>query len=326
MSRLFYGSRAWLGALGACALTMAGPAAVAQSYPVKPVRLVVPFAAGGSTDVLARLVTERLAQSWPQPMIIENRPGAASNIGTAQVARAAGDGYTLLMASPGFTINPYLYKKAGFDPLKDFTAVVYMALAPLAVVVHPSVPAKSLDELVKLARAQPGKLNFATAGSSTHLAVELFKARAKIDMAHVPYKGAAPAATDLIGGHVDLMFSNIQPVLPHIQAGRLRALAVTSPKRASQAPDIPTVAELGYPGYQAASWFGMVAPAGTPQAIVDKLNQDVNAVLGRAETRDRLLALGVEPGGGSVAEFRRFIEEDAEKWGSLIRKIGLQAQ
>lgn len=315
--------RTLLAALAAGATALAAGPAAAQAYPAKPVRLVVPFAPGGSTDVFARLVTDRLAPQWPQPIVIENRPGAAANIGTAQVARAPADGYTLLMVSPGFASNPSLYRKAGFDPLKDFDAVVYVALTPLVVAVHPSIPAKSLGELVDLAKRHPGKLNFASAGSSTHLAVELLKARAGIDMVHVPYKGTAPATTDLLGGHVDLMFNNIRATLPHIASGRLRALAVTSPKRTSQAPELPTVAELGYPGYQAASWFGLVAPAGTPAAAIDRLNRDVNAILAKPDTRERMAAMGAEPGGGTPADFRRFLEDEVRTWSTLIRQIGL---
>jgi tripartite-type tricarboxylate transporter receptor subunit TctC len=311
---------AWL-----CGLALAPDPAIAQSYPAKPVRLVVPFAPGGSTDVFARLFTERLPDTWPQPMLIDNRPGAASNLGTEYVARAPADGYTLLMASPGFAINPSLYAKAGFDPLKDFAPVVFVSLTPLVVVVHPSVPVKSLAQLVQLARAQPGKLNFASAGSSTHLATELLKSRAGIEMTHVPYKGTAPATTDLLGGHVHLMLDNIRAVLPHVQSGKLRALAVTSLKRASQAPELPTVAELAYPGFQAASWFGVVAPAGVPGAVIDKLNRDVNEILARPEVRSRMTEIGAEPGGGSPADFRRFIEEETAKWSALIKQIGLRA-
>jgi len=312
------------GAIAGCALALLPGSATAQSYPVKPVRLVVPFAPGGSTDIFARLVTERL--SWPQPVLIDNRPGAASNLGTEHVARAAPDGYTLLMASPGFVINHSLYAKAGFDPLKDFAPVVFVSLTPLVVVVHPSVPAKSLAELVQLARKRPRELNFASAGSSTHLAAELLKARAGIEMVNVPYKGTAPATTDLLGGHVHLMLDNIQAVLPHIRSGRLRGLAITSLKRASQVPDLPTVAELGYPDFQAASWFGLVAPAGVPEAVIDKLNRDAGEILARPDVRSRMAAIGAEPGGGSPSDFRRFIEEEVAKWSTLIRQIGLRAQ
>ena len=314
-----------LAALALYALALLPGWCMAQSYPAKPVRLVVPFAPGGSTDIFARLVTERLAETWPQPMLIDNRPGAAANLGTEHVARATPDGHTLLMASPGFAINPALYAKAGYDP-KDFAPVVFVSLTPLVVVVHPSVPAKSLAELVQLARSRPRELNFASAGSSTHLAAELLKSRAGIDMVNVPYKGTAPATTDLLGGHVHLMLDNIQAVLPHMRSGRLRALAVTSLKRASQAPELPTVAELGYPGFQAASWFGLVAPAGVPGAVIDKVNRDVNEILARPDVRSRMAAIGAEPRGGSPSDFRRFIEEEVAKWSTLIKQIGLRVQ
>lgn len=317
--------------LVACALSLGLAAigsspATAQVYPAKPVRMVVPFAAGGTTDIFSRMITEGLAQSWPQPVVIDNRAGAAGNLGTEIVARSAADGYTLLMASPGFVINPSLYAKPGFDPLKDFAPIVFVSLTPLVVVVHPSVPARTLQDLIDLAKAQPGKLNFASAGSSTHLAAELLKSRAGIDMVHVPYKGTAPATIDLVGGHVHLMLDNIQAVSPHIRAGRLRGLAVTSLKRANHLPDLPTVAELGFAGFQAASWFGLVAPAGTPKAIIDKLNQDVNVILARPAVRERMSSIGAEPGGGTPADFHRFIEEEVSKWSTLIRQIGLRAQ
>ena len=300
--------------------------AQAQPYPARPLRMVVPFVAGGSTDIFARMVSQHLNETWKQAVVIDNRAGAAGNIGTELVARATGDGYTLLMASPGFVINPSLHKRAGFDPLKDFAAVAYVSLTPLVVTVHPSVPAKTLAELVELARRQPGKLNFASAGSSTHLAAELLKARANIDLVHIPYKGTAPATADLIGGQVQLMLDNIQAVLPHIRGGRLRGLAVTSPARAAQMPELPTVAESGYAGYQAASWFGVVAPAGTPPPIVEKLNREVNAMLSRSEVRSRMAAIGAEPGGGSAHNFRRFIEQETDKWSTLINSIGLREQ
>jgi tripartite-type tricarboxylate transporter receptor subunit TctC len=298
----------------------------AQTYPSRPLRLVVPFVAGGSTDVFARMVSKHLNEAWKQPVVIDNRAGAAGNIGTELVARATPDGYTLLMASPGFVINSNLHKHAGFDPLKDFAAVIFVSLTPLVVTVHPSVPAKALSELIDLARRQPGKLNFASAGSSTHLAAELLKSRAAVDLVHIPYKGTAPATADLIGGQVQLMLDNIQAVLPHIRAGRLRGLAVTSPSRAAQAPELPTVAESGYPGFQAASWFGLVAPAGTPQANLQQINREVNRMLARSEVRGRMAAIGAEPGGGNVQEFHRFIEQETNKWSKLISRIGLREQ
>ncbi len=299
-------------------------AAIAQPYPTRPLRLVVPFVAGGSTDTFSRMVAQRLTEAWGQPVVIDNRAGAAGNIGTELVARATPDGYTLLMGSPGLVINPSLHKRVGFDPLKDFAAVAFVSITPLVVSVHPSVPAKSLADLVEHARRNPGKLNFASAGSSTHLATELFKARAKIDIVHVPYKGNAPATADLISGQIQMMLDNIQAVLPHIRGGRVRGLAVTSPARAVQAPEIPTVAESGYPGYQAASWFGLVAPAGTPQVIVEKLNREVNAILSRPDVKSRMAAIGAEAGSGSAQDFRRFIEQETDKWAKLIASIGLR--
>ncbi len=304
----------------------AGMPAHARDYPVRPLRIVVPFVAGGTTDLFARMVAQHLNEVWKQPVVIDNRAGAAGNIGTELVTRATADGYTLLMASPGHVINASLHKRAGFDPLKDFSEVAFVSLTPLVVTVHPSVPAKTLAELIELARRQPGKLNFASAGSSTHLAVELLKSRAQIDLTHIPYKGTAPATADLLGGQVQMMFDNIQAVLPHMRAGRLRGLAVTSPSRAAQAPELPTVAESGYAGFQAASWFGLVAPAGTPPAIIEQLNREVNVLLTRSDVRNRMATIGAEAGSGSAQDFRRFIEQESDKWSKLINSIGLRAQ
>ncbi len=306
-------------AAGAAAI----PAASAQTYPSRPLRIVVPFVAGGTTDIFARMVAQHLNETWKQPVVIDNRAGAASNIGTELVARASADGYTLLMASPGFVINSSLHKRAGFDPLKDFAAIAMVAITPLVVTVHPAVPAKTLAELIELARRQPGKLNFASAGSSTHLAAELLKSRANIDITHIPYKGTAPATADLIGGQVQMMMDNIQAVLPHLRGGRLRGLAVTSLTRATQAPELPTVAESGYAGFQAASWFGLTVPAGTPPAVVEKLNREVNTALERDDVRNRMNGMGAEPGKGTPKDFRRFIEQETQKWAKLIAAIGI---
>ncbi len=298
----------------------------AQAYPTRPLRIVVPFVAGGTTDIFARMAAQHLNESWKQPVVIDNRAGAAGNIGTELVAKATPDGYTLLMASPGFVINSSLHKRAGFDPLKDFAPVIFVALTPLVVTVHPAVAAKTLAELIELARRQPGKLNFASAGSSTHLAAELLKSRANIEITHIPYKGTAPATADLIGGQVQMMLDNIQAVLPHIRGGRLRGLAVTSPQRAAQAPELPTVAESGYAGFQAASWFGLTAPAGTPPAVVEQLNREMNRMLARNDVRSRMASIGADPGSGSAQDFRRFIEQETDKWAKLIHSIGLREQ
>ena len=311
---------------GVILAALVGATAQAQTYPTRPLRVVVPFVAGGTTDIFARMVAQHLNEAWKQPVITDNRAGAAGNIGTELVAKATPDGYTLLMASPGFVINASLHKRAGFDPLKDFAPVIFVSLTPLVVTVHPTVPAKTLSELIELARRQPGKLNFASAGSSTHLAAELLKSHANIDITHIPYKGTAPATADLIGGQVQMMLDNIQAVLPHIRSGRLRGLAVTSPQRAEQAPELPTVAESGYAGYQAASWFGLTAPAGTPAVVVEQLNREVNRMLVRNDVRTRMASIGAEPGSGSAQDFRRFIEQETDKWAKLINSIGLREQ
>src|SRR5438034_5972010 len=255
-------------ALAAALLVVAAPVALGQvAYPTKPVRLVVPFPAGGTTDLLARAAAQKLSEAWGQQVIVDNRPGAAGNIGAELVAKAAPDGYTLLMGTVGtHAINASLYAKMPYDHVKDFAPVILVAGVPNVLVVNPSLPVHSVQELIAYAKANPGKLNFASSGSGTsiHLSGELFKVMTGVQMTHVPYKGSAPALQDLLGGQVQLMFDNLPPSLPQIKAGRLRALAVTSATRAPALPDVPTVAEAGLPGFEASSWFGVLAPAGTP--------------------------------------------------------------
>lgn len=306
----------------AAALAVTGAsAALAQGvagYPSRPVRVVVPFVAGGSTDVIARVVFQRVGDALGQQFVIDNRPGAASNIGTELAARAPADGYTLVMGTTGLASNPSLYPKVGFSPLRDFAPIALIADAPLVVVVHPGVAANTLQELVALGRTHPGKLNYASAGSATHLAAELLKARTGMVMVHVPYKGSAPATNDLVAGQVQVMLDNMLSALPHIRSGRLRALAVTTARRTPQAPEIATVAELGFPGFRASSWFGALAPARTPDPIVARLNAEVARALQAADTRERFFNLGVEPLGGSSADFAAFLRAEVEKWSRLI--------
>jgi tripartite-type tricarboxylate transporter receptor subunit TctC len=305
-------------------LTLGAPLAVADTYPARPIRLIVPFAPGGSTDTIARVVGQKLSDAWGQQIVIDNRAGAASNIGTALAAKALPDGYTLVMGTTGLAANPSLYPKVGFDPLRDFSPVVNVAVAPLIVVVYPGLAAKTLPELVTLAKAQPGRLNYASAGSATHLATELLKSRVGIEMTHVPYKGSAPATTDLIAGQVQVMVNNMLSALPQVKSGRLRALAVTTRARTSFAPEVPTVAESGYPGFEASSWFNLLAPAKTQVSIVTKLNQEVNRVLREADVRAQFTTLGVDPLGGTVAESDAFLRAEVDKWSKLIREKNLQ--
>ena len=279
---------------------IASGGAIAQDFPARSVRLIVPQSAGGGADILARTVGQKLSEAWGQPVVIDNRPGAAGIIGTEAVAKAAPDGYTLLMgAISTHAINPSLYKTLSYDPVKDFAPVTMVATAPLLVVVHPSLPVNSTQELIALAKAKPGQLFFASAGSgnSAHLAGELFKTMANVDLVHVPYKGATPAETDLIGGQVSVMFSSILSALPHAKAGKMKALAVTSARRSSIAPDLPTVAESGVPGYDVNPWYGLFAPAGTPRAIVERINRDVARILAQPDVRQRFATLGAEPAG-----------------------------
>jgi tripartite-type tricarboxylate transporter receptor subunit TctC len=309
--------------LAVLALTATG--AAAQTYPTKPIRLVVPFPAGGTTDILAREVGQRLSTSLGQPVVIDNRPGAAGNIGSELVAKSAPDGYTLLMATVGtHAINPSLYAKLPYDHVADFAPVILVASVPNVLEVTPSLPVNSVADLIKLAKEKPGQINFASSGSGTsiHLSGELFKTMAGVDMTHVPYKGSAPALADLIGGQVQVMFDNLPSSLPQIKAGKLRAIAVTSAQRAPALPNVPTIAESGLPGFEASSWFGVVAPAGTPPAIVARLNADLNLWLQTPDAREKLLAQGAAAAGGSPEQFATHIRAETEKWAKVVKASG----
>jgi tripartite-type tricarboxylate transporter receptor subunit TctC len=305
------------------ALTAAG--AVAQNYPTKPIRLVVPFPPGGTTDILAREVGQRLSASLGQTVVIDNRPGAAGNIGTELVAKSAADGYTLLMCTVStHAINPNLYAKLPYDHVADFAPVILVASVPNVLEVTPSLPVNSVADLIKLAKQKPGQINFASSGSGTsiHLSGELFKTMAGVDMTHVPYKGSAPALTDLIGGQVQVMFDNLPSSLPQIKAGKLRAIAVTSAQRAPALPNVPTIAESGLPGFEAGSWFGVVAPAGTPPAIIARINADLNEWLQSPDAKEKLLAQGAAAVGGSPDQFAAYIRAETEKWAKVVKASG----
>ncbi len=299
--------------------------ASAQTFPTKPIRIVVPFPAGGTTDVLARAVAQKLTESLGQAAVVDNRPGAGGNIGAELVAKSPPDGYTLLMGTVGtHAINPSLYPKMPYDHVKDFAPVILVAGVPNVLVINPSLPVNSVQELIAYAKANPGKLNFASSGNGTsiHLSGELFKTMAGIQMTHVPYKGSAPALQDLVGGQVQLMFDNLPSSLALIKAGKLKALAVTSLTRAAALPDVPTVAESGLPGFEASSWFGLLAPAGTPPPIVVTLNADVAKWLATPEAREKLLAQGANAAGGSPADFARHIAAETAKWQKVVRESG----
>ncbi|HKE38922.1 MAG TPA: tripartite tricarboxylate transporter substrate binding protein [Casimicrobiaceae bacterium] len=297
----------------------------AQGYPNHAIRLVVPFPAGGTTDILARAVAQKLTEAVGQSVVVDNRPGAGGNIGADVVAKSAPDGYTLLMGTVGtHAINPSLYAKMPYDHVKDFVPVVLVAGVPNVLVVNPSLPVNSVADLIKLAKSKPGSINFASSGNGTsiHLSGELFKTMAGVDMTHVPYKGSAPALTDLIGGQVQVMFDNLPSSLPYIKAGKLRAIAVTSLKRAPALPDVPTISESGLPGFEASSWFGVLAPAGTPPAVVTRLNSEVNKWLQTPEAKEQLLAQGAQAAGDTPEQFAAFIRSETEKWAKVVKASG----
>ncbi len=300
-----------------------------EAYPTKPVRIIVPFAAGGVADLLPRIVGERLAQKWGQPVIVENKVGASGNIGMAEGARAAPDGYTLVLAPTGnLTVNPTLFPKLPFDTYRDLAPVTLLAQSPNVLVVHPSVPAKSFGELVAYAKANPDKLNFASPGdgSGAHLAGELLKIDAGIKATHVAYKGIAPAVNDLLGGNVQMMFAGISTILQHVKTGKLVAIAIASPRRNPQLPDVPTVDESGLPGFDVTSWYGIVARAGTPAAIVAKLQRDMAEALGSDEVKAKLAGLGLEPVGNTPEAFDALIKTESRKWTDIVRKANIQPQ
>jgi tripartite-type tricarboxylate transporter receptor subunit TctC len=307
------------------ALVAVAACASAQNYPNKPIRLVVPFPAAGTTDILAREVGQRLTVVLGQPVVIDNRPGAAGNIGSDIVAKSAADGYTLLMCTvSSHAINPGLYSKLPYDHIKDFAPVALVARVPNVLEVTPSLPVNTVADLIKLAKEKPGQINFASSGSGTsiHLSGELFKTMAGVDMVHVPYKGSAPALVDLVGGQVQVMFDNLPSSLQQIKAGKLRAVAVTSAQRAPALPDVPTIAESGLPGFEATSWFGVLAPAGTPPEIVKRLNVEIDKWLQTPEAKEKLLAQGAAAAGGSPEDFAAYIRSETDKWAKVIKASG----
>jgi tripartite-type tricarboxylate transporter receptor subunit TctC len=299
-----------------------GTATAQDRYPSKPLRLIVPFAPGGSTDIFARLIAERAQAPLGQPVVVENRAGAAGNIGAEAVARSAPDGYTLLMATTGvMAINNALYRNMTYDAAKDLEPVIFVASITNVLIVPPEFPAKSVAELIALAKKEPGKLSFASsgAGSSTHMSAELFKSMSGTDILHIPYKGSGQALPDLMSGRVSMMFENAPGAVSHIKSGKVRALAVTGLKRSPALPELPTVAESGVPGYESLSWSGIAVPAGTPRAVVDRLNKDFNSILATAEMRQKLAEQGAETMGGAPEAFAQHIRAEREKWSRLIR-------
>ena len=313
-----------LGLAAAGASAQPGPAEL-QAYPNKPIRWIFPFPPGGGGDSMSRVIAQKLTESWGQQIVIDFRPGAAGNLGTEIAARAAPDGYTVVLVSPNFATYPSLYRKPAYDPVKDFAPVTLVSTAAFVLVVHPSVPATSVKELVALAKAKPGELNYASSGvgAGAHLSAELFKSVLGVNVVHVPYKGHTPALVDLIGGQTDMMFSNAPSALPHIKAGKLRALAVTTSKRWALLPQLPTMAESGLPGFEVSQWSGLLAPAGTSQAIIDKLNGEVVRVLKLPDVHQSLVKLGFEPVGNTPQEFAAYIRAEIAKWAKVIRAGGI---
>ena len=302
--------------------------ASAQSYPAKSVRIIVPFSPGGASDALPRLLGGKLSELWGHQVIIDNRPGAAGNIGMEMGAKAAPDGYTLTSGPIGnLAVNPHMYKLS-YDVFKDFTPITMMGTVENGLVVHPSVPARSVKELIALLKARPGELNYGSGGVGTqaHMAGELFRAMTGTDMVHVAYKGVGASVADLLGGHLAMIFAQMHAVMPHVKAGKLRALGVATAKRSPAFPDLPTIAEAGnLPGFESISWYALIGPAGMPPAIVSKIQSDSAKVLQSAEIREKLAAQGVEPGGGTPDDLRRVMRADYDRYGAIIRKLGIKA-
>lgn len=315
----------WIAAAALAACAVGG--AAAQNYPVKPIRFIIPFTPGGNTDVLGRILAQKMTESFGQQVVIDNRPGAGGTLGVEQTARATPDGYTIVMGTfGGVLVANSLYTNLGYDPQRDLAPVALVSAPPGLLVVNPGVPVKSVQELITYARANDGKLNYGSSGAGTwnHLFGELFNAMAKTRITHIPYKGAAPATTDLIGGQIQVMFSPFPPTLPHMKANRLRALGVSTAKRSGLLPDIPTVAESGLPGYAAEGWFAVLAPAKTPQPVIDKLNAELNRALQLPDVKASLAADGAEPAGGTPQELAKSIRDGSQKWGKLIKELGVK--
>lgn len=320
----------WLGALVACTLILDGSAAVtrADTYPSRSIQLIVGYAAGGSTDVIARIVGQRLSEALGQPVVIENRPGAGATIASAQAARSAPDGYTLFMSTIANTINTSLHPKLPFNFATDFAPISLVATVPNVLVLNPFVPATTLKEFIALAKNKPGQINFASsgAGSSIHLSGELFNTVAQVRLVHVPYRGSAPAVTDLISGQVESMFDNLSSSLPHIKAGKFRALAVTSARRSPAAPDIPTMAEAGLPGFEVTSWFALVAPAKTPKAIIARLNEETRKILAQPDVKARLAELGADVAPSTPEALAQLIASETLKWAGVVKASGMKTE
>ena len=302
--------------------------ALAQNFPTKPITIIVPFSAGGTTDILARIVGQGLTTELGQSVVVDNKPGAGGNIGGSLAAKATADGYTLFMGTVGtHAINQSLYKKMPFDPVKDFAPLSRVATVPNLLVAHPSQPFKTVKEMIAYAKANPGKITFGSPGSgaSPHVSGELFKSMTGTDLLHIPYKGSAPAMTDLLGGQTSVMFDNMPSAIQHVRSGKLRPIAVTTAKRSPELPDVPTIAEAGVPGYEATSWFGMFAPAGTPKPVLDKLHAALIKVLNQADVKKKIAEQGGDVVAETPAQFAAFIQAESVKWGKVVKESGATA-
>ena len=310
------------------ALTFAVPAfgAEAQAYPQKPIRIIVPFPPGGPSDMLARLIGAKLAEAWGQAIVVDNRGGASGIIGIELAAKADPDGYTLIVVSAGLAVQPSLYRKLPYDPVRDFAPITRIVSGPGIMVVNPSLPVRSVAELIAYARSRPGKVFYGTAGNGTpsHLAVELLKVMTQVDIVHVPYRGMAPAMTDVVAGQLQLSIPTMPAGLPLAKAGKLRALAVTGAQRSPAAPELPTVAEAGVPGYQASNWYGIAAPAKTPRAIIARLNQEFSRILAAPDVREKLLGVGMEPATNTPEQFADFMKSEIGKWARVVKIAGIR--
>jgi tripartite-type tricarboxylate transporter receptor subunit TctC len=316
----------WIGRAAACGVLTAMTVGVslAQGYPNRPVRFIIPFATGGGADIIGRTIAQKLSEAFGQQFVVDNRPGAAGNIGTEMVARSPADGYILMLNSSNFATNVSLFSKLNFDPIADFEPISLVAAAPYVLVVHPSLPVTNVKELIALARASPGKLTYGSAGNGTpaHLGMELIKATAKIDMVHVPYKGSIPHLNDLVGGQIGAGFDNVLSSVPLVRAKRLRAIAVSGAARSPALPEVPTVAESGLPGFDVTVWNGVIVPAGTPREIITRLHREIVAALQKPDVRSRMASVGVDIIGSTPQEFAAFMKRDIDKWAAVIKVAG----
>lgn len=309
-----------------CATLLVAGVCQAQAYPAKPVRVIVPWPAGGGADIVARGVTQKLTEHFNQPFVVENRPGASGSVGTEVASKQAPDGYTLLLIGANHATNSHLYARLGFDPVKDFEPISLLTEAHNLLVAHPSLNVRSVSDLIALARARPGQISYGSAGNGTtgHLAMELLKLSAKIYMVHIPYRGGAPFVNDLLGGQVVIGFENVLSSSPHVASGKLRALATSGRQRSRALPEVPTVAESGLPGFEVVLWQGLLAPVGTPRAIIDRVYEGVAAGMAKADLRERFAQLNVEPVGGTPAQFATYLQSEIDKWGKVIRAAGIR--